>query len=260
MFEAQSVQGNLVNLGKVRTIETSQYLKHDFLKHDDGPRPPPHNKGTLNFTTTVCNHNFLVSIPNHNKPTRRPQTSIVNDNAYERSQHALKIEERNMKSSHARSEALLLKNTSTGYNIITGNIIRNDVNVKHEGLKYIKDGMGPETMHRGKNNMKDSSYRFFAPDQSGPKHNYRQTVLVNNGLLLKQKSSIIQLGKPDMESFGVEDQFSKNKYTSVVHVKGLVEATVPGKYTPRQQNPNVNPSADERVRDKWTTGFAIGKN
>jgi hypothetical protein len=48
---------------------------------------------------------------------------------------------------------------------------------------------------------------------SGPAHDYRQKVMYTEGLLKPKLSAVIGVGKPEMSSFGVEDQFSHSNYT-----------------------------------------------
>jgi hypothetical protein len=101
-------------------------------------------------------------------------------------------------------------------------------------------------------------------------------VLVNNGVNTPQFTSILQIGKKDLPSFGVEDQFSKSQYTNKpLHATmGLCESRVPGKFTPRKQfesyahgggggvagclgGSSYNPSGDPSVLMKWSKGIDL---
>ena len=127
--------------------------------------------------------------------------------------------------------------------------------------------------------LRDSSSRFFSPQYSGNTHEYRQNVIVNEGILQPKYTSILQLGKKDMLSYGVEEQFSKSEYTSksIIAKTGLVESRQPGAFTPRKQfmaasggggvaeclshltanHTSYNPSGDPRVLSKWGKGIDL---
>jgi hypothetical protein len=133
------------------------------------------------------------------------------------------------------------------------------------------DGLGAEAPNRGHIMLRDSANRFFTPHYSGPNHEYRQQILTSDGVKTPQFTSILQLGKKDLPSYGVEDQFSKSQYTSkpLNATLGLCESRVPGKYTPRKQFTRTdqggvaaclgtyNPSGDPAVTAKWGKGVDL---
>eukprot|EP01034_Spumella_vulgaris_P021273 gene21273-27296_t len=160
----------------------------------------------------------------------------------------------------SRSRTLIDVDTRTGYDLITGAIKGKGPTHKVEGIRSGGDGLGPEAQLRGKITLRDSSGRFFMPQPSGSTANYRQDVLYKDGLLHGKHSSVIQLGKKDLPSNGIEDQFSKSQYqrNNIVTSTGLVESRAPGRFTPRQIP--GNPSGNMAIVDKWTTGVDINNN
>mmetsp|Transcript_7777 Transcript_7777/g.13174 ORF Transcript_7777/g.13174 Transcript_7777/m.13174 type:complete len:275 (-) Transcript_7777:358-1182(-) len=148
-----------------------------------------------------------------------------------------------------------------GYNIINGQansagpLIKP---VRMTGPKQVGDGLGPEAPARGQGILRESNVgRFFAPQASGHNHAHRQATLYKEGLLQDKYTSVLGVGKKDMRSAGVEDQFSKSEYQSksAVAQTGLYESRIPGKYTPRQI-PN-HPSGNPAIVEKWTTNIDL---
>lgn len=231
----------------------SAVYKNTMVVHDIVNDPTLHarefsneNKGGLHRTKFGTGFN------------RRNQSSIENLSMNERLEHQNACKERNVAMAHSRSEMLKTIDNYNGYNIITG-AERNGrvVQTKPEGLRNCGDGLGPEASHRAHITLRDSKHRFFTPQYSGQNHEYRQDVLVRDGCLKSKCSSLIQLGKNDLPSSGVEDQFSKSCYTnkSLAATTGLVESRAVGRYTPRKQA--NNPSGDMSVTSTWGKGVAL---
>jgi len=155
---------------------------------------------------------------------------------------------------HTRQQALIAMDVRSGYNIISGEIKGSGPPVpRPEGIRYKGEGLGSEAPARGKTTLKESVGRYHAPLDSGKNLEHRQEVIYKNGLLQEQGCSVLQLGKRDMPSYGIEDQFSKSQYmnTSAVAQRGLIEAHEPGRFTPRK-NPN-NPSGRPEIVEHWNT-------
>lgn len=53
---------------------------------------------------------------------------------------------------------------------------------------------------------------MFLAFSSGPQHDHRQRVMFTQGLLKPPMSAVIGIGKSQLSSFGVEDQFSHADY------------------------------------------------
>ena len=106
-------------------------------------------------------------------------------------------------------------------------------------------------------------------------HERRQEHLIREGITKPKTQGIINIGKAEAPSYGIEDQFSKSQYLktnikgniqqiiavrifvfSCISFIGLVETCKPGDYTPRKR-PTNNPSANPSIRSKWTTGVVI---
>ena len=55
--------------------------------------------------------------------------------------------------------------------------------------------------------------QFFLPYPSGKQQNYRQELLLKEGVHEERASSVIHSGKKDLPTYGVlDDQFTKNEY------------------------------------------------
>lgn len=92
---------------------------------------------------------------------------------------------------------------------------------------------------------------------SGKNFEYRQEVLYKEGLLKDKHCGVLAVGKPEMRSYGIEDQFSKSEYTknSDVTKFGLYEKRIPGTYTPRKLP--GNPSGNPQIVEKWNTNIDL---
>jgi hypothetical protein len=159
-----------------------------------------------------------------------------------------------------RGEMLKTINNRAGYDIITGNPKGEKIVVsKPEGIRSLPNqGLGPEAPARGQAVLRETDGRFFRPLGTGPSHDYRQDMLYREGLAKREKyTSIIQLGKKDLPSYGVEDQFSKSEYLkkSDRASTGLYEARIPGKFTPRKVP--TEPSGNPAIVERWSTDIDL---
>jgi hypothetical protein len=195
---------------------------------------------------------------------RRQQSQIQNSFADEDKQRREQYEQSRAQRADAqnqqRGEFLKTVSNRAGYDIITGSSKTNNVsNARPEGIRHIPaQGLGPEAPARGQATLRETDGRFFRPLGSGANHDYRQDVLYREGLTAKQKyTSIIQLGKKDLVSYGVEDQFSKSDYAkkSDTASTGLFESRIPGKYTPRQVS--TEPSGNPANVQRWNTDIDL---
>jgi hypothetical protein len=165
------------------------------------------------------------------------------------------------KMKEARAVEVKQRAYDRGFDIISGQKI-GDGGIKDQpvGKKLLGDGLGPEAPMRGFAILRESTEgRFHRPQESGPNHDYRQDVLLRGGLQGPRFGSVLQEGKKDYPSDGVEDAFSKNNYDpsrSELSKTGLVEAREPGAFTPRKQP--GNPSGDPERRKNWAKGFELG--
>jgi hypothetical protein len=179
---------------------------------------------------------------------------------------------------HRRQNLQAMENYN-GFNIIT-NVIRKDAlsptsNPRHKQLvqalpagikKVANQGLGDESMNRGMQMLRDSTARFYTPHPSGHRQNFRQDILYREGLQSTTKyCGVLEAGKKDMISYGVEDQFSKSEYLKPKLDPppkemsfGLYEKRIPGVYTPRNI-PN-HPSANPETVHNWTTNADLFNN
>lgn len=186
--------------------------------------------------------------------TRKSSQNIINpvaDNIREHLEMNLTLSQNYGK---LRTEKLIKKDNISGYNVITGERKNDGRILKPDVINIRNHGVSKESVKHGIAIMADSGSKFFGPQYSGVKQEYRQAVLTKEGVNIPRTSSIIQLGKHDLPSYGIEDCFSKSQYTKTSYVtqQGLYEKREPGKFTPRKVI--NNPSGDPAVLGKWSTG------
>lgn len=160
-----------------------------------------------------------------------------------------------------RREEVARKKNERGFDILTGKLFDNAVvQPERPSMKMCGDGLGPEAPKRGFAELRESTGgRFHRPHESGDSHDKRQDMLQREGLNSVKSSALLQAGKADYPSHGVEDNFSKNMYQPnrpSASTIGLVECRAPGKFTPRNQP--GNPSGDPERRIHWAKGFQLG--
>lgn len=193
---------------------------------------------------------------------RRQENSIFNETSNERKQYSSQVAEKSLKLSEARSNRLQRIESRCNYDLInfSDKPQCGSEAISREGKRQLGGGIIPETLKRGQNVLRDSNGRFFSPQPSGTRHEYRQNVLLKEGVFTPRTCSIIQLGKKDIPSSGVEDQFSKSQYlkTSAITQHGLAEYRVPGAYTPRKQF--GHPSANPKIVQHWNHGVDINNS
>lgn len=247
--------GVLINLGhfKKHNPDASGVYKNTFTVHDTSTNDA--YKHQVDFEREV--KGGLGSTRFGKGFQRRSASNISNPIRDERLEVSREKERMSQTLSASRSDLLKTIDNYNGFDIITGSTRDGPGGVtkpRVEGIRRVGDGLGPEAPQRAHIILRDSSSRFFTPQYSGPHHEYRQHVLVTEGLKLPKASSTIQLGKKDNPSSGVEDQFSKSDYTKKApHATfGLVETTAPGRFTPRKQT--GNPSGDPSVTASWGKG------
>lgn len=253
-----SKSGAVIVLGHFKNHDANPEVsyKTTFIVHDQNQKSDSfvaENKGGLRKTRF------------HKGFERKNERNIENVVRDEKAEYSSNIAgKRSEMNAEFRGTLLKTIDNYNGFNLITG-MSRSGPGsvavVKPEGIRSCgADGLGPEAPLRGNILLRDSPNRFFTPQYSGPSHEYRQNILINDGVFEKRASSIIQLGKKDLPSAGVEDQFSKSQYTKLAPntSTGLVEMREPGKYTPRKQF--GNPSGNFSMTEKWGKGISLVAN
>lgn len=244
--------------------------KLEFTSHGGSYIKIGHYKNKAN-NSEQFRDNFLAhtgSVDNFNKPKadsglsqtrfhkgfqRKQQADIRNPIAEQGQEFSRLYAEKSAKLAESRSQILNSIDKATGYNIITGQDVGKGPINKPYGRKSIANGLGPESRKAGEIALRNNETRFFTPHSSGQMHENRQGLLYREGLEQKKFSSVLGIGRKEMPSYGVEDQFSKSQYTnnSAQAQYGLVEKRSPGKFTPRKV-PN-HPSGKEAVLREWTS-------
>jgi hypothetical protein len=150
-----------------------------------------------------------------------------------------------------------------GYNPVTGKKLEHIEAplVRHEGKRLIIPQVSHEVAANSRIFLRESEARFFMPHATGPKHEYRQDVTTKGGITKPCHSALLQPGKSDFPSFGIEDNFSKSQYPGSQPQDpnykrlDLPEMREAGKYTPRKQP--GNPSGNPELVMNWGSGMDI---
>ena len=250
----QTGKGTITRLGKLsRRDDTYNNRKPDFLFHDSGPTPLEKSLSASQYLGESNSHGLKTTRFSKGFQ-RRNESQIINEVAESRKAYSEMVSLKSERLIEQRKSRLEKIDKSNGFDIITGAPKSEQRSHRTEGIRYLGDGLGSEAPIRGRNMLRDSTNRFFSPQYNGPTHEYRQAVLRSEGLIAPRTSGVIKYGQAEMDSFGVEDNFSKSQYIrlSPVASTGLIEACAPGRYTPRKQP--GNPSGDPSLVMTWGKG------
>lgn len=159
-----------------------------------------------------------------------------------------------------RTENLKRVDSNAEFNFFSGKVANPDSLPKIGEKKLVDRAAYTESVRSGQIALNEGPGRYFGPFPSGVKQDFRQHVLVNEGIYIPRSTSIIQIGKRDLPSFGIEDQFIKSSYltNNPETRKGLFEMRLPGAYTPRKQL--MHPSANETLVHNWTSSIDINNH
>jgi hypothetical protein len=246
----QSTRGNNITLGQHKKKFEQSYgeFKQSMIYHDDGPRNLDHCPVT--FEGGLSQTRF------HKGFQRRSETNIHNPLQEQEKMYRTMSSKRSLDACENRKQTLTKVASAVHYDIINGACQAvKDKPPKPEGLRMNGDGLGSEAPLRGSAILRESPGRYFAPYPSGHNQNHRQDVLLREGISKEKMTSIIQIGKGDLKSYGVDDQFARSEYTKRGKVIGLYEMTRPGAYPPEKQ-PN-NPSGNPKIVKGWAKGITI---
>jgi len=194
--------------------------------------------------------------------SRKYETSISNPIKDSINEYKKEAERRGDMLNHERSQNLKRIDSLTGFNIITGELKGTGPKPVYEGKKRLDGTMSEQTLKVGFTALRESKGKFFQPQMSGDAAHSRQHRLNAEGVYRKRCTSIIQLGKEDLPSYGIEDQFNKNEYITKLPEgdpkmrHGVSDMKIPGKYTPRNQL--NNPSGNKQIVREWTKSFVLG--
>lgn len=195
------------------------------LTHVDGPR----GFATMQRTTQG------VSTTRFKKGFDRRNEAVIKQTLQRNKEEREKVEARAEHSAKRRGY-LQDKSDYNGFDVISGQYDPRKVRGQRLQARYLSDRPSAELVKSGEITIRNSHYRFYAPLPSGNEHDRRQEQLVTEGLLKPKCSSVLGIGRADVKSYGVEDQFSHSQYQSnpTSGREGLVEMTNPGRYTPRK--------------------------
>ena len=226
--------------------------KESFLTHLD----PIHNDKTMSRSLYMLENPQGINTTKFGKGFyRRTEDKVHNPLADFRKEYKKMSLERADSLQKIRTQQLIDIDNKTGFNLINHHLKGSGYRDKVESIRMVpNEGLTNETPNRGKVILRDSMGKFFIPQASGPQHHYRQQVLAKEGINQDRFSAVLEAGKKDLPSFGIEDNFSKNQYgpTSEITKRGLYEIrNDPAKYTPRL-DPN-NPSGYPDIVRGWNT-------
>lgn len=69
-----------------------------------------------------------------------------------------------------------------------------------------------ETKREAETKFRTSEFRYYAQPPSREAMQRRQELMLREGLNTAKKTSLLGIGRNDLPSYGVEDQFSKSEY------------------------------------------------
>jgi hypothetical protein len=265
--------GGKINLGRFKKLEPQEDLRE--YHHNLNPALTHHSMTRANlFPGTEYQSQFekdqkvgLACTKFGKGFARLHESNIKNEPKDKHQAHARVVAERCKRVEARRTKYLGNIEDRNGYNIISGQSRPDRVSnpyvnpPKDEGLKPVRSYMMNDSASNEANMvLRNSNHRFFMPQCSGPQHENRQKCIVNDGHYKQRYASLLEIGKNDLKSYRVEDQFSKSTYVTDANkngntsrISGLVESTVPGKFTPRKQA--GNPSGNESLRATWGQGI-----
>lgn len=261
-FESKEGTAHIcLGMYKNHTAQPFQRSYNDtFLQHRSS-NMISHNDYTA-FQTGDYSHNGGLNDTKFGKGfSRKYETSISNPIKDSINECRIIAEKKGELLNHQRSQNLKRIDSLTGFNIITGEIKGFGPKETFEGKRRLDGTMSEQTLKVGFTALRESKGKFYQPQMSGELAHQRQNKLNYEGVYRPRCTSIIQLGKEDLPSYGIEDQFSKNEY--IIKLPdgdpkmrfGVSEMKVPGKYTPRNQ-PN-NPSGNKELVRVWTKSFSL---
>lgn len=162
-----------------------------------------------------------------------------------------------------RAQDLKLLDQKSGFNVINHAPKGQGPPPYRGGKRRIEMHVSDEIAANSRIQLRESLGRFNMPHSSGVKHEYRQKVLLNEGLIQTRHCAILQPGKADLPSYGIEDNFGKSQYPGGPKLPpeqrhGLFELREPGKFTPRKQE--NNPSGNPALVHSWGSGMDISNS
>ena len=162
-----------------------------------------------------------------------------------------------------RADDLRLLDQKSGFNVITHAPKGTGPRPDRSGKRRIEMHVSDEIAANSRIVLRESLGRFHMPHASGNQHEYRQLVLYKDGLEQPRFSAVLEPGKADLKSYGIEDNFGKSQYPGGPRLPptarvGLYEMREPGKFTPRKQ-PN-NPSGNPDLVKSWGSGMDISNS
>ena len=221
-LRADSESDGAMRFGKRVNFEAAHHSLN--LTHVDGPLGfEPMEQAIHGVCTTRFKKGF-----------NRRNESAIKPHAERRAKEVIKAQ---VAATHLRNrrEYLLDKGDYNGFDVISGQYDPSKVRGQRLQARYLSDRPSAELIKSGEITIRNSHYRFYAPLPSGNEHDRRQQQLVTEGLLKPKCSSLLGIGRADVNSYGVEDQFSHSQYQSnATGGNGLIEMTEPGRFTPRK--------------------------
>ena len=222
---------------KVDFPTLAEFERTEYLRHVDGPSGyAPQEYAEQGVHTTRFKKGFA----------RRHESKIGQDHERKAIQAAkVAAADEHIERRRARLAEL---NDYNGYNVISGEYDPAKERGKRKEIRYIADTVSNELQRTGHILLRNSHYRFFQPHYTGDQHDNRQVQIVCEGLHQQKTSSVLGIGRADVSSFGVEDQFSHSVYDGRYQkppedggCEGLHETTHPGRFTPRKQVVGIPP-------------------
>ena len=275
--EFSSTGGSYIKLGNHKSIVAEPHIRAydaSFLCHS------PIKSAMANSTINSAGRLVLPSDANseysysgglnstrfHKGFQRKGERSILNPAKDELAAMKEHEQPRKDQMNANRAGTLYRINNKNGFNVITGEtkIGLTPVVEKEGGKRVIHPVVSDVIASNSRITLRESTGRFYMPHATGIKHEYRQKILCEGGIQGENYSYVLQPGKHDNPSYGIEDNFSRSQYPSSQPTDpnykrlDLPDMRSPGKYTPRKQP--GNPSGNPALIKTWGSGLDINNN
>lgn len=244
-----------------RHIATDDY-RSDFLFHGQ------HTHASITGNSTNPHENTILEFnpkPNMEKTKfhqgfhRRHISKVENPLLDQQRQFEKLSQERKEKLADIRREEIRLRDRTNGFNVLTNEPYKETFKEsKAKGIRMITDPISQETFNKARIILREDPLgRYHAPFGHGEAFQKRQERIMKDGVFAERYTSILQLGKKDLVSYGIEDQLSKSEYmkNNEVTRNGLYETRKLGSHWLQS-----NPSANKEIVKKWASSIDLNNN
>ena len=186
------------------------------LDHVDGPGGYAAMEQTLGGLETT----------RFRKGFQRRQKDVIASDAKRLAYESMKRERQEAQALRKR-EVMQERADYNGFDVVAGTFDPSKIRNERKQARNLSDRPSAELIKSGDIKVRNSHYRFYVdpPPEKIKARQVRQQLIVHEGLTNSKKmSSLLGIGRSDLLSYGVEDQFSRSQYQpDNCRVPGLVE-------------------------------------